>query len=149
MNPTCSVQFNTVDLKYMFALPNNNKVTYTSFSYLGKSLVYSYWAPDEPSSFLGFLSLENCCCMRRSDSWKWHDYHCHMDGYEYNFICQFRKFISFWTCMTIQSAHPVQQIVVKYSEKLIQENTLKRCNSRRVSSVLHYIIYSHLLYGVA
>ncbi|XP_053389461.1 uncharacterized protein LOC123563589 [Mercenaria mercenaria] len=55
----------------------------------GKSLTYTNWSPGEPSKMLGFISIENCACMRRSDSWRWHDYHCHLNGYEYKFICQF------------------------------------------------------------
>lgn len=55
----------------------------------GEKLSYQYWAPGEPSKLLGILSVENCCCMRRNDNWRWHDYHCHMDIYQYNFICQF------------------------------------------------------------
>lgn len=55
----------------------------------GKSLTYKYWAPGEPSKLLNIFSIENCACMRRSDNWRWHDYHCHLNGYEYKFICQF------------------------------------------------------------
>lgn len=55
----------------------------------GEKLEYQYWHPGEPSKIFGFLSLENCCCMRQSNKWHWHDYHCHMDPFHFNFICQF------------------------------------------------------------
>ncbi|KAL4240669.1 hypothetical protein ACF0H5_001460 [Mactra antiquata] len=57
----------------------------------GKRLQYQYWAEGEPSKILGFMSIENCCNMRREDGWRWHDYHCHLLDYEYNFICQFAR----------------------------------------------------------
>ncbi|XP_052774341.1 uncharacterized protein LOC128212962 [Mya arenaria] len=50
---------------------------------------YEYWAPGEPSKVFQIFSFENCCCMRRSEGWLWHDYHCHLDLQTYNFICQF------------------------------------------------------------
>ena len=55
---------------------------------------FLYWAPNQPSTLFG-MSFENCCCMRRNDNWKWHDYHCDLDGYAYNFICQYRKLATF------------------------------------------------------
>lgn len=62
-----------------------------------RETVYQNWAPNQPSSLFG-LSIENCCCMRRADNWKWHDYHCHMDGFTYNFICQYRKYNNSYCC---------------------------------------------------
>lgn len=60
--------------------------------------MYENWAHGEPSTILG-MSFENCCCMRRRDNWKWHDYHCHADLLVYNFICQYRKYQNcfFWS----------------------------------------------------
>lgn len=55
----------------------------------GEKLDFTYWADGEPSKLFGFLSVENCACMRRSDGWRWHDYHCHAPGIEYKYICQF------------------------------------------------------------
>lgn len=55
----------------------------------GEKLTFTYWADGEPSKLFGFLSVENCACMRRSDGWRWHDYHCHAPGIEYKYICQF------------------------------------------------------------
>ena len=62
-----------------------------SFLTLGEKLTFKYWADGEPSKLFGFLSVENCACMRRAEEWRWHDYHCHAPGIEYKYICQFGK----------------------------------------------------------
>ena len=73
-------------------IQNVDDNTNTTFFSPGEKLTFTYWADGEPSKLFGFLSLENCACMRRSDGWRWHDYHCHAPGVEYKFICQFGKF---------------------------------------------------------
>ena len=56
----------------------------------GDEQTYGYWEPGEPSKMFGFISFEDCACMRRNDDWRWHDYSCDNDLFTYKYICQFR-----------------------------------------------------------
>ncbi|KAK3586037.1 hypothetical protein CHS0354_033164 [Potamilus streckersoni] len=54
----------------------------------GEKLTWGFWDRGQPSKTF-FISLENCALMRRGHGWRWHDYHCHILKFHFNFICQF------------------------------------------------------------
>ncbi|KAK0049194.1 C-type lectin lectoxin-Lio3 [Biomphalaria pfeifferi] len=55
----------------------------------GRELIYTNWAPGEPSRWLGVMSVEDCVLMRQKEGWKWSDNVCGSLKFHYNYICQF------------------------------------------------------------
>ncbi|XP_013416338.1 uncharacterized protein LOC106177921 isoform X3 [Lingula anatina] len=53
----------------------------------GNPVTYSNWAQGQPGGLARWT--EDCACMRRTDSWQWHDYGCSQPGYSYRYICQY------------------------------------------------------------
>ncbi|XP_052824233.1 uncharacterized protein LOC106877846 isoform X1 [Octopus bimaculoides] len=68
----------------------------------GEEVTWTYWAPKEPKGITDFF--EDCVVMRRKQNWRWHDYHCDMVLYHYNFICQFPLKDKGWKEASPQSA---------------------------------------------
>ncbi|XP_071128580.1 uncharacterized protein [Mytilus edulis] len=71
----------------------------------GQRQTFNYWDSGQPSKTFGFISFEDCACMRRGDGWRWHDYMCDNGMFTYKYICQFRM-LPTTTTTTTTTAKP-------------------------------------------
>ncbi|VDI59618.1 Hypothetical predicted protein [Mytilus galloprovincialis] len=73
----------------------------------GQRQTFNYWDSGQPSKTFGFISFEDCACMRRGDGWRWHDYMCDNGMFTYKYICQFR----FGITKVLQSYNHIQNVI--------------------------------------
>ncbi|CAC5393800.1 unnamed protein product [Mytilus coruscus] len=74
----------------------------------GQPQTFNYWDSGQPSKTFGFISFEDCACMRRGDGWRWHDYMCDNGMFTYKYICQFHSSVGIQVAKNIERSRQGQ-----------------------------------------